>query len=262
MQAIIYDMGKKWLTPQQSSADALFEENYIGLRQKENRIYSDEELTGLPFVSPNNLHYKEWQIRQQSSNRLVNHLAKKNVPLKILEVGCGNGWLSHRLSAISSTFITGIDINAFELHQAARVFAGVPGLQFIYGSIDSPELVNRYFDIIVFAASIQYFRSLTGTLSHCMSMLKPGGEIHILDSHLYKPDELGPASERTEQYYKELGFPEMAGQYFHHCINELKPFAHKIMYKPFSLSPLGQLAGFFKWNNNPFQWVSIKKENS
>ncbi|HEV7780207.1 MAG TPA: methyltransferase domain-containing protein [Chitinophagaceae bacterium] len=260
MQAIIYDIGKKWLMPRQDSADALFEEKYISLRQKEKRLYTDEELARLPLIEQNNLHYKEWRIRQQSCNRLVNYLGKKKGPLKILEVGCGNGWLSHRLSMVSGTFVTAIDINAFELRQAARVFAGVPGLQFIYGSIDSPELVNRHFDIIVFAASIQYFRSLTDTLDHSMLLLKPGGEIHILDSRLYRLGELGPASQRTEKYYNDLGFPEMTGQYFHHCFNELKPFDHKILYKPFSLGPVGRLAGLLQWSNNPFVWVSVKKK--
>ena len=253
MQAIIYDIGKKWLVPNKNTANELFEENYIGLRQKEKRIYADEELSQLPFVPSGNLHYKEWRIRQRSCNKLVTYLTRRKSPLKILEVGCGNGWLSHRLSAVSGAFVTGIDINAFELHQAARVFAGVPGLQFIYGSLCSPELVNRRFDMIVFAASIQYFRSLEETIGQCMQRLKPGGEIHILDSHLYKIDELAPATERTAQYYKELGFPAMTSQYFHHCVNELKPFDWKILYRPSRL-----LAPFDRYHN-PFPWISIKK---
>jgi ubiquinone/menaquinone biosynthesis C-methylase UbiE len=254
MQAIIYDIGIKWLIPQKGMDNSLFEEQYIGLRRKENRIYTDNELATLPFVQPNNPHYKEWKIRQQSCKRLLKYMEKKQRPQKILEVGCGNGWLSHRLSSVSGAFVTGIDINAFELRQAARVFAGTAGIQFIYGSIDSPEIMNRHFDTIIFAASIQYFRSLTDTIHHSMKLLKPGGEIHLLDSHFYQPGELEPASKRTAAYYEELGFPEMAGQYFHHCINDLKPFRYHVHYRP------SRLAGLLRLNNNPFPWVSIKKK--
>jgi protein-L-isoaspartate O-methyltransferase len=48
-------------------------------------------------------HYHEWQIRKASSNRLVKYLAKKQKILEILEVGCGNGWLSAKLSVIPWT---------------------------------------------------------------------------------------------------------------------------------------------------------------
>src|SRR5687767_5432876 len=78
--------------------DLAFEKTYIGLRQKEGRMYSDEELLQLPVVPKEHPHYREWQIRRRSCNRLIHHLEKKRSLLKILEIGCGNGWMAHQLA--------------------------------------------------------------------------------------------------------------------------------------------------------------------
>src|SRR5215213_11952226 len=93
------------------SEPGTFEELYISIRKKEQRIYTNEEVALLPDIYPDHIHYHEWQIRKRSSERLINYLSKKNRPLKILEVGCGNGWLSARMAAVDKWEVTGIDIN-------------------------------------------------------------------------------------------------------------------------------------------------------
>ena len=142
-----------------------FEKLYITLREKEGRVYSDEEVKALPEIRETHPHYNEWQIRKQSSLRLISYLQKKQQALKILEVGCGNGWLSHRLSGIQRSHVIGSDINFTEIQQAAGVFQNISNLHFIYGHIESEIFEERQFDVIVFAASIQYFTSLPGIIS-------------------------------------------------------------------------------------------------
>lgn len=256
MQAIIYDMEKNWLPATENKPLSHFEETYIGLRRKENRIYTDKELALLPLIARDHPHFREWKMRQSSCKRLKAYLEKKTKPLRILDVGCGNGWLSNQLAAIPETFITGIDINQFELHQAKQVFSNVAGLRFTDGSIDTDKLQEKEFDIIVFAASIQYFESFPSTIQQAIRLLKPGGEIHIFDSHFYKIHEVEPAIQRTNEYYLSMGFPEMADQYFHHCIHELNSFRHHFLYK--TTSPLS----FLRPNRNPFPWVCIKMQES
>src|SRR5258708_7832527 len=142
------------------ACDALFEKKYIFIRSMENRLYTDEELSKLPDIPPGHTHYKEWQIRKRSGRRLQCYLAAKKKDLEILEIGCGNGWLSHLLAEVPGTKVTGLDINFTELQQAARVFNDDPNLVFIHGDLRSGILCDRSFDCIVFAASLQYFPSL------------------------------------------------------------------------------------------------------
>src|SRR5580658_4862747 len=104
----------------------IFEKIYITIRRMENRLYTDDEVENLPMISPKHTHSNEWAIRRRSSRRLINFLLKKQFRLRILEIGCGNGWLAHSLAVIPGSEITGLDINFTELQQAARVFNEVP----------------------------------------------------------------------------------------------------------------------------------------
>ncbi len=229
-----------------------FEQLYTGLRKKEGRIYSDEELLYLPEIDQDHPLYDEWQIRKESYQRIKKYIEKNISPMKILEVGCGNGWLSHRLSSISGAEVTGIDINALEITQAQRVFSHHSHLNFLNSGIDT--IRNHQFDLVVFAASIHYFPSLDTIIEMALTKLKRTGEIHILDTPFYKPVELADAKKRSLEHFSQLEFPEMSGYYFHHTINELRSFDPELLYQP----------SFFqkqiKNNKNPFPWFRIKNQ--
>lgn len=229
-----------------------FEQLYIGLRKKEGRVYSDDEVAHLPYIHSSHPHYKEWLIRKHSCKALLSYIKQKDTVLNILEVGCGNGWLSAQLAKNIDVEVTGLDINTKELEQAKKVFGRIAGLNFINGSLRSDHLKDKKFDMIILAASIQYFPSLKETITLTLEYLTLLGEIHIMDSHFYQQQELEAARQRTRAYYGELGFPEMAAHYHHHTFTELDTFQYKILHHPFS------------WKNklsikkNPFYWITIK----
>lgn len=228
--------------------DTSFEEQYLALRRMEGRLYTDEELRQLPEIRATHPLRPEWVIRKRSCRRLVNYLAQKKKALAILEVGCGNGWLCHRLSALPQSRVTGIDINATELAQAKRVF---PSLSFVQGTLDQLER-KQAFEVIVFAASIQYFQSVQAVLSTCYSLLKEGGEVHVLDTHFYAGNEAAKAAARSQAYFTAKGFPVMQDHYFHHTLQSLEGSRFKIMYDP------------TRWVNRlfrrgPFPWIRIIK---
>lgn len=231
-----------------------FEKTYIELRQKEGRMYSDEELLHLPVVSKGHPHYTEWQIRRRSCNRLIHHLEKKHSLLKILEIGCGNGWMAHQLALTAGSTVLATDINFTELQQGARVFSHIANLQFMYCDIHSEILSRMEFDCIVFAACIQYFPSLPEVIALSMQRLRPNGEIHILDSPFYKPAAIEQARRRTLEYYCAMGFPELSGHYHHHAMTELEDFSYELLYQPSSFQH------YLLQNKNPFPWICIKRK--
>ncbi len=257
------------LQHQEKETVSLFEEAYLRLRKKENRIYSDEVVALLPLVPPGHPHASEWKLRAQSSKRLIEYLGNKNklkinsrngattqrgavaqlreTFLDILEVGCGNGWLSHRLSMLPMN-VTGCDINQQELQQAVRVFSSF-GIRFT--ETDSVFSVKNKFDVIVFAASMQYFRSLKDTIEKFSTLLNESGEIHILDTHFYNKINIESARQRTVEYFHRMNADEMTDHYFHHSIEEVKAFKHKFLYNS-SFS-------FLKNKKNPFPWICIYK---
>jgi ubiquinone/menaquinone biosynthesis C-methylase UbiE len=236
------------------SADAgAFEKLYLQLRKKEQRVYTDEQVRNLPKIDASHRHFREWQLRKNSCDRLMKYLHQKNKPLHILEVGCGNGWLSSELARNSLGRVVGMDINNEELAQAARVFSDISNLEFISADIRSAQLDYNSFDIIIFAASLQYFFSLDEIMNSAFQYLRAGGEVHILDTIFYKRNNVDAAKQRTKDYYTTLGFPGAANYYYHHCVEDLEKFSTEILYDPVSWRHK-----FIK-NKNPFSWVCIKK---
>jgi ubiquinone/menaquinone biosynthesis C-methylase UbiE len=242
---------EKHLSVNAATAGKIFAEQYFLLRKKEHRIYTDDELLSLPKISKTHTHYKEWRIREASCKRLLHYLKNKQAPLNILEVGCGNGWLSAQMATINNSTVTGIDINTEELKQAQRVFAATGNLSFSKGELNNTVLKDKLFDIIVFAASVQYFPSVKKIINTALSRLTLQGEIHIMDSVFYKKEEVVPASLRTKEYFTALRFPQMTDYYFHHNIDTLQQFHYKVLHNPSSL------VNRILPGNNPFYHIVI-----
>ncbi len=250
-QELIYQAAEiKFHSSQETNR--LFEQEYIRLRSREGRIYTDAELQQLPEIAATHPYAEEWKIRKRSSEKLLKYFQQKKNACHILEPGCGNGWLTNFLAQDRRHTITGADINETELLQAKRVFDIQPNLRFISGSLDHPAVSKEKYDAIVFASSIQYFESLHEVIRQCITLLKPGGELHLLDSPVYQQQELAAARERTKRYFDESGVPGMAAYYFHHSWEQLAGLSYTILSKPASRFRL------FKKNQDPFPWICIQ----
>jgi ubiquinone/menaquinone biosynthesis C-methylase UbiE len=233
-----------------------FESIYLKVREKENRVYSDDELRNLPFASESNPHKKEWDVRAKSFLRFRNYLKSKNQSLNILDLGCGNGWFSGKLFNSFNIKFYCVDVNITELNQGRRVFES-ENLVFIYADIFSTEFPPNYFDIVILNASIQYFAEIKTLLDKLLSLIKMNGEIHIIDSPIYSDKEAMNAKQRTANYYSSLGFPEMINNYFHRSWNEISEYNFEILYNPSSAKR--KLKKIFLTNDSPFPWIRIKK---
>lgn len=216
--------------------DSIFTDNYIRLRKQEGRLYTDAEVLLLPAINSNHIHYREWQTRKKSAERLLHYLQKKKRPLSILEIGSGNGWLSAMLASISQFTVTASEINSTELQQAQRVFYEKKNIEFVQEDIRAVFFDEKKFDIILFAASVQYFASFHEIINRALLLLNEDGEIHITDSFFYKEDELEQAIGRTAKYYRSCGFTAMSDFYFHHTTESLKKFNHTFLFNPASFS--------------------------
>jgi len=231
---------------------------YLRVREKEGRLYSDEVVSCLPLIPDGHPLASEWHVRSASAARLTRYLSRRPGPLSLLDLGCGNGWLSNMLNRAGHCVI-GLDQNHYELKQAARVFSSNSNLFFLEANIFSAPFVPKSFDVILLVSVIQYFRDLPVLLKELSQYLKPHGEIHIMDSPLYTDAERANAVQRSREYYSVLGFPEMEKYYFHHRFSELKVFEPATLYLPQPLTlRLKHLLGRV---DSPFPWIVIRKEN-
>jgi SAM-dependent methyltransferase len=232
---------------------------YLRVRAKEGRLYADDVAAYLPVVSSDHPLRGEWQARADSMRRLLRYLGQLPQPLSILELGCGNGWLSHRISSLRGVSVWGLDRMGIELTQAARLF-NTANVSFLSGDIFSPPFLPGSFDIILLASVIQYFPDLPALIRCLFPLLSQKGEIHLLDSPLYSESLLTLARSRTKDHYSLLGFPEMADHYFHHSAGILKHFTPHWRYRPDGWQ--ARISRFLGHVTSPFPWLSITKSKN
>jgi len=230
---------------------------YIKVRDKEGRLYSDEELKHLPDIRPDHPLRKEWDIRKRTGKHLVKYFSQyenKN----ILEVGCGNGWLSNLLGRETNNKITALDMNKPELIQGAEVFKENENVSFVYGNIFENIFPPQTFDYILLAGSIQYFTDFDELINQLFYYSSANGEIHIADTNFYTEDEAGSAKLRTKDYFESLNLPEMIPFYHHRKWDELKNYNFRIMNKT-RVKAAGAVKSITGSGMNIFPWIIVQK---
>lgn len=237
-----------------------FEDSYLKLRTIEHRVYPDEVVKNLPLLFDGQLLkipsiVREWRVRARSTEKLIHYL-RNRPPHSILELGCGNGWLSNRLAAaFSSGNVLATDINETELLQARRVFSGSHNLTFKLADGFDQALAEKKFDCIVLAGVIQYFPDLQQLFNALYRALAPDGEIHLMDSPIYNDTEISEAKRRSEEYFDRCGCPDMKIHYHHHSWQEFGTSTYRIQYNPLSFwNRLGQKIK----QDSPFPWIVMR----
>ena len=197
---------------------------YLAARRAEGRLLEDEVVRGLPESGRQTIHSAEWRVRKGSLATLLRLMAKARQSLRVLDVGCGNGWMSAQLAKAGHP-ITAIDTNQLEIGQAARVF-GSNVVRWIRTDPYDPILGLHEYDRIIFAASLHYFADLTALIARCDELLVPDGEIHVLDSRFYASSaKRAGAAERTRHHFEQIGVPDMISHYHHHTWEDLRTAA-------------------------------------
>jgi 2-polyprenyl-3-methyl-5-hydroxy-6-metoxy-1,4-benzoquinol methylase len=90
---------------------------------------------------------------------------------KVLDLGCGTGWLGGEISAGCGASVTGVDISEAAI-QAAR--ENYPAVEFMHGDVLTLEL-SRRFHAVVSADAIAHIPDQQRTVDFIASVLLPGG---------------------------------------------------------------------------------------
>jgi len=184
----------RFLTPQRREWLEPFVQQYRAVRARDGyRQPSPEYYRQLPSVDAGDPDAGVWRIRRETYRNLLRHVfAAAPQSIRVLDLGAGNGWLSHRLAELGHHPVA-VDVVDDEMDglRAARHFTSeFPRVQADFGEL---PFAPSQFDVAVFNASLHYAGDAMVALSHARQMLVPGGSLVVMDSPMFHADADGRA---------------------------------------------------------------------
>lgn len=195
-----------------------FAVEYAAQRAAEGRGYAGDDLIRLPYLRSGPLA-RQWSVRARSFEAFRRHVVRPHAarlgrPLTVLDLGAGNGWLSHRL-AMEGHSAVALDIRADAvdgLGAAEHLEARAGGrMSLLLASFDEIPLGSAYADIAVFNASLHYALDLPRALRQAARVVRPGGRLAILDSPFYAREAQGAAMVAEKKAQAGDRFGQRAG---------------------------------------------------
>ncbi|HEX2092271.1 MAG TPA: class I SAM-dependent methyltransferase [Longimicrobiaceae bacterium] len=195
-----------------------FRTEYGAHRAAEGRAHTHEELLALPYLRTGPLA-RQWEVRARSFDAFVRRVlvpvaAERAGPLRLLDLGAGNGWLCRR-AALAGHRAVALDLRDDRvdgLGAAGGYLEEAPGLfGRVAASFDALPFRARSFDIAVFNASLHYALDLRAVLAEAARAVRPGGRLVIVDSPFYAREAEGSAMVAEKHRDAERRFGERAG---------------------------------------------------
>lgn len=116
----------------------------------------------------------QWLVAERLAEQIVSRVRK--APKRILEIGCGTGFLSARLAdAFPETRLLLTDIAPTMLSRCKTRLGGKHDYKVLDG--ERPEGLTGGFDLIASNLAFQWFVDLPGALARLADLLAPGGQM-------------------------------------------------------------------------------------
>lgn len=199
-----------------SSAMEAFRRDYGAHRAAEGRAHDSAELLSLPYLGTGPLA-RQWQVRARTFDAFVRHVLRSKAraagrPLRIVDLGAGNGWLSCRM-AREGHACTAVDVrdDAVDGLGAATPLLREAPFDCLIASFDNLPLPADAADIVVFNASLHYATDLATVLAEAARVIRPGGTVAILDSPFYARERDGQAMVAEKHATAHVRFGDRAG---------------------------------------------------
>jgi SAM-dependent methyltransferase len=199
-----------------------FARDYADHRAAEGRDYRGRALFDLPYVKAGPFA-EQWKVRARTFEAFMTRVLRPAAeglgrPLAVLDLGAGNGWLSYRIASeghrawaldIRDDRVDGLGAAVPFVDQAAG------RMECLVAPFDAIPLPAEAADLALFNASIHYATDLRAVLAEAQRVIRPGGQIVILDSPFYKREADGLAMiaekrARAAERFGERAAPLMA----------------------------------------------------
>ncbi len=198
----------RFLPTRRQQVYSRFLAEYATIRKAEGRGSDNPDYyLGLPDCDPRHPIAWQWDIRRRTFECLRRTvLPRIGEGLRVLDLGAGVGWLSHRLNRLGHLPCS-VELSVDERDGlgAARHFK--PSWPLLQAEFDHLPLPDGVADVALYNASLHYSVDYEATLGEALRVLRAGGWIIVLETPIYRRGESGlqMAEERHKQFEKLYG---------------------------------------------------------
>ena len=205
------------LAPQRIEYFKRFIADYEFIRSAEGRgsVNADNYLA-LPYKDLSGNNIDQWKIRACTFRYMEQHIISplgvlRNRPLRILDLGAGNGWMSYRLALMGHSPVA-VDLltNDHDGLGAAMHFDRLvqPLFPRVQAELDHLPFTSSTFDLAIFNASFHYSEDYDRTLAEALRCTRSGGVVVIADTPWYSDEKSGKkmVEEKHAHFAAKYGF--------------------------------------------------------
>jgi len=184
-----------------------------------------DTLLALPYQDRSGRQRSGWRMKARSMDALMLFLEAR-ASSRILDLGCGVGWLSYHLArkgcqvyAVDAILDEVLGLGAADAYLRAGVY-----FERIWGEIERPPFQDASFDAVVCNASLHYVDSVRNALAEISRILAPNGAFVLMNSPVHHDLRSARGAERgARARLARLGAtPEVAAAYHHFTFDELR----------------------------------------
>jgi SAM-dependent methyltransferase len=166
---------------------ARFVDQYRHVREREGYRRGDSAFyRRLPDVPREDPHYDEWHVRRQSLAHVERQLADLlgARARRILDLGAGNGWLSHRFAA-HGHIVVAVDLLEDEVDGLGARRHYETCFAVVRADFNALPFGPGRFDLVVLGGSLHYSPDPAATIGEAARMLRTDGAMVVMDSPMF-----------------------------------------------------------------------------
>ena len=154
----------------------------------QTEFWNEWNLSFLAWAKRSSFQLQQREVAHAAAARAAKGLEDER-PLRILDFGCGTGWLGASLTSFGD--VTGIDLSPAAIEHGRQEF---PGVHLIAGSFTDEALVGP-FDLIISSDVIAHVSDQQEYILRAADLLRPGGIFLLMTQNgfvWYRSSQLRP----------------------------------------------------------------------